>query len=312
MAGVDGEISREALEIVSTESFAQNVASHRSLLLKWEKEVKESRPNSKRALTIYKDAFLLQGVIEQQIADAGDNARQLGVPPEALQDNLRIYKRVMVLVALKIGAELDLNSPQAERVLQVAGDDGASEEVKGLASNIKMARLSLDKITTAPQVIDLIGGAFLQLAQQIQGQLDVYGGLSAFSGTEAKAPSFDAAPPVPPGVPPRPSGGGDSGGDLPRRVDKLEEKVDKLNEGIGDLKVQLGRMEERLMHLTTKSDVAAELGPVKVSISKIDERLTHVPTKFDLVKAAIAIPGATWLVTKYGDPLLNAMLSFFK
>lgn len=68
---------------------------------------------------------------------------------------------------------------------------------------------------------------------------------------------------------------------------------------------------KRLTHVSTKADVADVILPVKTSFSQINERLTHVPTKFDLVKAAIAIPGITWLVSKYGDPLLAAIGRFF-
>ena len=66
------------------------------------------------------------------------------------------------------------------------------------------------------------------------------------------------------------------------------------------------------MHIASKADVAGAMEPIKTSLSQINERLTHVPTKFDLVKAAIAIPGATWVITKYGDPLMNAILGIFK
>lgn len=58
MSKAEEHLSKETLESISTESFAQNIANYRSLLLKWEREVDDGRPNGLRANLMVKEAAM--------------------------------------------------------------------------------------------------------------------------------------------------------------------------------------------------------------------------------------------------------------
>lgn len=86
MSAAQDHITKESMELVSTGSFAVNVANYRSLLLSYEKELQTSPVDDKRSALIFKEMSMLQEIIEDQITNAGSNARQLGVPPEDLKE----------------------------------------------------------------------------------------------------------------------------------------------------------------------------------------------------------------------------------
>lgn len=88
-------------------------------------------------------------------------------------------------------------------------------------------------------------------------------------------------PPAPPAPPPPGGGGGDTGGDLPRRVDRLEGKVDKMADDIGEIKVSLGRVNERLDHMATTTDIARLDG----RFDQLVERLKHMPHRAEMYLA---------------------------
>lgn len=306
MSKAEEHLSKETLEQISTESFAQNIANYRSLLLKWEREVDGGNPIGLRANLMVKEAAMLQEIIGSQINRAGSNAKSLGVPPEELLSIKDLYLRVFRKLILHVTRQMpDLYSPQFEAVIQSIESipEVARPEVfKRFAGYVRAARVAQGQLLHHPESASLVISGYFQA---IDGMVASYKEISPTQVTSA-------APPIPPQEPPPVRGGDGGGGDLPRRVDKLEAKIDKVTDDLSEIKVRLGRMEERLMHVASKADVVGAMEPVKTSLSQVNERLTHVPTKFDLVKAAIAIPGVTWVATKYGDPLINAILGFFK
>jgi hypothetical protein len=74
----------------------------------------------------------------------------------------------------------------------------------------------------------------------------------------AAAARSQASSPPPP-APPQSSHGDGAGGDLPRRVERLEGKVDRMADDIGEIKVSLGKVNERLGHMPTKADMGTSL-----------------------------------------------------
>lgn len=307
MPKAEEHLSKETLEQISTESFAQNISNYRSMLLKWEREVDEGRPAGPRANLMAKEAAMLQEIIGSQINRAGTNARSLGVPPEELFDIRDLYLRVFRKLVLHATQQMpDLYSPQFEAVInsvESIPEETRPDVFKRFVGHIQVARVAQGQLLQHPESASLVISSYFKA---IDGMVAAFKEIS---------PNWvaNAAPPTPPQQPPPPpSRGGDGGGDIPRRVDRLESKVDKITDNLGKIKMKLGRMEERLMHTAGKADLVGAMEPIKTSLSQINERFAHVPTKFDLVKAAIAIPGATWFATKYGDPLMSAILGFFK
>lgn len=302
MATQEQSVSKENLDQISTGTFAVDVANYRSILLKYEKEINEVGFDSKRAAFILREVTGMQEVVFDRINRAGRDARRLGVPPEEIEQSLQIYRRTLAAAAFKfVGRYEYVFGRDADTFLDAAKLAGASlrPEVQKLANDIRSARLMIDQILRTPDTAFMIFPVLVKSMTAIEAVWKAAGWSTEVSMEKTTQPP---GPPAPP-----PSGGAGDGADLPRRVDRLESKVDKMSEDIGDIKVRLGRMEERLTHVSTKADVADAILPVKTSVSQINERLTHVPTKFDLVKAAIAIPGITWLVSKYADPLVAAI-----
>lgn len=60
----------------------------------------------------------------------------------------------------------------------------------------------------------------------------------------------DNIPPAPPALPPE--RGDDNGGDMERRVTKLEDKVDKLIDRATAVEVSIATLSERIAHLPSK------------------------------------------------------------
>lgn len=294
MASAEEYVSAESLAQINTESFAQNVSNFRSMLLRWDKEVEGGSFASQRAFVLLNEVSALQEIITSRIRAAGPRARELGVPPEAVGETLEIYRRVLVKIALKIAAEVDFSSDAAQKIVDLAETPGAIQPIKELAGRIKVSRVAFDQLVKSPEAASLIAPAFIQSVMGIVQQMRDLG-ISGGNG----------APKQPPPSNPNPPGGGDSGGDLPRRVGILESKVDKLAEDVSGIKSTLVRMEELLKHSAMKADIArveeklASLA-TKESLARVDERVSHMPTNAQMYVAGGAALAAVMGVMAKG------------
>lgn len=278
MASAEEYVSAESLAQINTESFAQNVSNFRSMLLRWEKEVEGGSFASQRAFVLLNEVSALQEIITSRIRAAGTRARELGVPPEAVGETLEIYRRVLVKIALRIASEVDFRSDAAQRIVDMAEAPDAIQPIKELAGRIKVSRVAFDQLVKSPDAASLIAPSFIQSVMGIVQQMRDLG----ITGGDPKQP-----PPRNPAS----AGGGDSGGDLPRRVGILETKVDKLADDISGIKSTLVRMEQLLKHSAMKADIARLDG----RIDQVNERLTHIPTK-----AQMYVAGGTALAAVLG------------
>lgn len=254
MATQERGVSKENLDQINTGTFAVDVANYRSILLKYEKEINEVGFDSKRAAFILGEVTGMQEVVFDRINKAGSDARSLGVPPEEIEQSLQIYRRTLAAAAVQLAKRYEyVFGREADTFLDAAKMAGASLRVEAqkLASDIHAARMMIDQILRAPDTAFMI---FPILGKALPGIETVW--KAAKWSTEVSMDKT-AQPPGPP-VPP-PSGGASDGGDLPRRVDRLESKVDKLADDIGEIKVRVGRMEERLGHMPTKADLSGSL-----------------------------------------------------
>ncbi|WP_280191204.1 hypothetical protein [Delftia sp. PS-11] len=274
MASASDYVSKEVLEQVSTESFAQNISNYRGLLIRWGKEVDADSLDDKRAQLLFKEASMLQEIIQGQISAAGSNARSLGVPPEALQEVLEIYTKVLQKLVLRVARGLDLYSPELQRIIDTVeglAPEMQAPQLKNFVSKVKTARVALGQLISNPMAASLIAPIFLTLMNEL-----------AAMARDIAPHRFDGAPPQPPSPPP-PDGRGEGGGgqDIPRRVQKLEDKMDSVAGDIAAIKNTLVRLEEFLKHAAMKSDVA-----------KVEERLAHTPTKAEMYIAGGAAAAA--------------------
>src|SRR3989475_357446 len=76
MTAASEYLSKETLEQVSTESFAQNVANYRALLIRWGKEVDADSVDDKRAQLLFKEASMLQEIIQGQMSEARSRSEE--------------------------------------------------------------------------------------------------------------------------------------------------------------------------------------------------------------------------------------------
>src|SRR5256885_15413440 len=93
MTAASEYLSKETLEQVSTESFAQNVANYRALLIRWGKEVDADSVDDKRAQLLFKEASMLQEIIQGQMSEARSRGTSIGVPRQELDEVVDIYAR---------------------------------------------------------------------------------------------------------------------------------------------------------------------------------------------------------------------------
>ena len=294
MASAEEYVSAESLAQINTESFAQNVSNFRSMLLKWEKEVEGGSFESQRAFVLLNEVSALQEIITSRIRAVGPRARELGVPPEAVGETLEIYRRVLVKIALKIAAEVDFGSAAAQQIVDMAEAPDAIPLIRELAGRIKVSRVAFEQLVKSPDAASLIAPSFIQsvmgIVQQMR-DLGITGGAGA--------------PKQPPPSSPNPPSGGDSGGDLPRRVGILETKVDKLADDISGIRSTLVRMEELLKHSAMKADIARveeKLVPLatKDSLARVEERVSHMPTNAQMYVAGGAALAAVMGVMAKG------------
>lgn len=296
-------VSRETLEQVSTESFAQNLSNFRSLLLSWEKAVDSGAAFDLRAQTMLREAAMLQEIIQGQMTAKG---RDLGVPPEAVHEVLAIYRRAFLKILLRTATDSKLMSQEIDHFIQVIdGVLGAPPEMKAIASKLSLARTAYETMKKSPEAASMVAPGFITLLNEI---------VAAYRGAGGKVPDT-TTPPSPPIPPTQGGAGGDPGGDLPRRVGALESKMDKVTDDISNIKATLMRVEEMLKHSAMKSDItrleersthAATrrdleniVAPLRENDSKLSERLGHMPTKAEMYLAGGgAIAGLFAIVAK--------------
>lgn len=275
MTAASDYLSKETLEQVSTESFAQNVANYRALLIRWGKEVDADSVDDKRAQLLFKEASMLQEIIQGQMSEARSRGASFGVPRQELDEVVDIYANVLRKLVLRVASSLDLYAPELQRIINVVEEqpEGSQpQQLKSLAGKVKMARATQGQLISDPAHASLVAPAYLTLMNDI----------AALVREIAPRASSGGAPPPPPILGAQPSDGGGSG--LPRRVQKLEDKMDSVAGDIAVIKNTLTRMEEFLKHSAMKTDIA-----------KVEERLAHTPTKAEMYIAggtvAVAVIG---------------------
>lgn len=101
MATQEQRVTQENFDQIHTGTFAVDLANYRSILLKYEKEVKESGFDSKRAEFILGEVTGMQELVFDRMAKAGRDARKLGVPPEQIEQTLQIYRRTLAAAAVQ-------------------------------------------------------------------------------------------------------------------------------------------------------------------------------------------------------------------
>src|SRR5256885_3443928 len=114
MTAASEYLSKETLEQVSTESFAQNVANYRALLIRWGKEVDADSVDDKRAQLLFKEASMLQEIIQGQMSEARSRGTSIGVPRQELDEVVDIYANVLRKLILRVARSLDLYAPRSE------------------------------------------------------------------------------------------------------------------------------------------------------------------------------------------------------
>jgi hypothetical protein len=72
---------------------------------------------------------------------------------------------------------------------------------------------------------------------------------------------------------------------LERRVDTLEADMKEVKASLLRLETGFARMEERLSHVATVSDIAA----VRESVSRLDGKLTLIPTTWQIIAILAAL-----------------------
>jgi hypothetical protein len=234
MSAAQDHITKESLELISTESFAMNLANFRSLLLSYEKEVQSAPVDGKRSALILKEVTMLQEIIGEQISRAGPNARSLGVPPEELEEIFAIYRRTLGLLAINYASKYDFlfNSALDEYLAYVEQWPAATELHRTFAGQLKMARATMSQLFRAPDAASLISpalvgliGRLTDLWPQVLDTLPL--GINLSSG----------APPKPPQLPPVASEGGPGdNGKMEYRINKLESAAEQLQKDVTEIK----------------------------------------------------------------------------
>lgn len=250
MATEEQGISKENLEQINTGTFAIDVANYRSILLRFEKEVNEVGFDSKRAAFILKEVTGMQEIVFDRINRAGPGARSLGVPPEEIEQTLQIYRRTLAAAAVQFARRYEyVFGRDADSFLNAAklGGQSLAGDVRQFANDIWSARTMIDQILRAPDTAFMIFPMLAKLLPRIEVAWKAVGWNVSMKGDQTAQPPSPPTPPTP--------GGSNEGGDLPRRVDRLETKVDKMSDDIGEMKILLGRIEERLSHMPTKEDL---------------------------------------------------------
>lgn len=279
MASIFDGVDKSILEMVSTESFSQNLSAYRSLLLRYLKEIDSGEDvDARRGRILTREASALREIMRSQLGSADAVVVDQFAPELDRVDD--IYYRILKTLVSRIwgmaGEKLTAVKLAVEKI-PAAGREGQLTKYADQVNGI---------ISLHAQIV----GAERPDAEMALRWFELFLGLAQLSNTDSSLRRI-AAPP-PPAEPPKPppNGGGDD--DLPRRVDRLETKVEKLMDDINDIKIRLGKMDERLSHSASKKDVEDSLSPVRISLAELKERLTHMPTRTEMYLAggsAVAI-----------------------
>src|SRR2546427_54189 len=235
--------------------------------------------DDKRAQLLFKEASMLQEIIQGQMSEARSRGTSIGVPRQELDEVVDIYANVLRKLILRVARSLDLYAPELQRIIDLVDEqpEGSQpQQLKGLAGKVKTARATQSQLINDPAHASLVAPAYLTLMNDI----------AALVREIAPRASSGGPPPPPPALGAQPSSGG--GSDLPRRVQKLEDKMDSVAGDIAAIKNTLTRMEEFLKHSAMKPDIA-----------KLEERLTHTPTKAEMyIAGGAAIAAIMGLMAK--------------
>uniref|UniRef100_UPI0028A9F501 hypothetical protein n=1 Tax=Delftia acidovorans TaxID=80866 RepID=UPI0028A9F501 len=251
----------------------------RSLLIRWGKEVDADSVDDKRAQLLFKEASMLQEIIQGQMSEARSNGASLAVPQQELEDVVNIYANVLRKLVLRVARTLDLYAPELQRIIDLV--DGQPEgsqpqQLRTLVGKVRAARVAQNQLISYPASASLVAPAYLTLMNDI----------AALAQEMAPRAAAGGAPPLPPTNGAQPSDGG--GSDLPRRVQKLEDKMDSVAGDIAFIKNTLTRIEEFLKHSAMKPDIA-----------KVEERLAHTPTKAEMyIAGGAAVAAVIGLMAK--------------
>lgn len=278
MSEARDHVTKESYELVTSGSFAMNVANFRSLLLSYEKELQTSNPDAKRAALILKEIAMLREIILDQMQAAGSNARALGVPPEELAQVLTIYQRALGLAAIAFASKyaflFDTVLDSYLKYVEKWAD--APDLHKTFAGQLSMVRLSINQIFSSPDSASLVVTSMLGLIERL---------LAMWPAVSASIPPGvvlgSGGPPVkPPSEPPSPNGGDKgSGGSLEQRVGKLEVLIDRFQKDISEISTDLKDMRKDV-----KSDFNTVRGEMRTDFTAVKGEMR---TDFRLLFGAI-------------------------
>lgn len=294
MASAEEYVSAESLAQVSNDSFAQNLSNYRSLLLKYEREVESGGADDTRARLLFREAAMLQEIVEGQMRSRG---RDLGVPPSAVQEVADIYQRAFAKLLFRVVEDTHLTDPNVTHLIQkVEASVNAPTELLEMVQKVKLARTAYQSVLLTPAAASIVAPSLVRLLEDI-------GGVARYIQDQLPP---TAPPTIPPAPPTGPIGGGGDG-DIPRRVERLENKMEKMAGDLSSINGTLARMEEFLKHAAMKPDIARveeKLAPLatkegvaglKGDLAKVEERVSHMPTK-----AQMYVAGGTALAAVLG------------
>lgn len=262
MSVAQDHITKESMALVSTGSFAVNVANYRSLLLSYEKELQSSPVDEKRSALIFKELSMLQEIIGEQIRIAGPNARQLGVPPEDLKELETIYGRAFGLSAINYATKYEFifDSSFDDYLAYVEKWPDATELHRNFAATIQMARMTMTQLFRAPNAASLISMAFVGLMSRLsEMRLQVIESMP--SGIVIGAGGPPKRPPTAPVV--APGSGGEDNQKMEQRVSNVEFALGHLQKDVTEIKSDVKEM---------RRDIKADFADVRSDI-RADFRL---------------------------------------
>ncbi|MES2947522.1 MAG: hypothetical protein V4858_03175 [Pseudomonadota bacterium] len=278
MSAAQDHVTKESYDLVSTESFAINVANYRSLLLTYEKEVQSSPTDGKRAALIFKEVSMLQEIIGDQISRAGADVKMLGVPPESMREVVGIYQRVVRLLAINYASKYDnlFNAALDAYVSYVEQWADAPEVQRNFIGQLKMARLTIYQVYTSPDAASLIAPALIGIVDR----LNTLWPLIKDSIPVEFLSTVGAPPNRPPVTPPVAEGDGKGeNGKMEQRVNKLETAVEHLQKDTAEIKGEIKDFRRE-----TKGEFADLRREVKGEFSDLrrDSRADFTTTRSDM------------------------------
>lgn len=292
-------VPEQDLAEITTASMAQNVASFRSLLTRYEAALTDPNVDLRRVVFILGESL----AAAREIVQGFEREKQAGKPPSMPQLEViklqqfasKVPRRALLTIAKRYpyvsGPFVNELMDWAKSLPESADRDRYTAEAFG-ASKV------FDQMLIDTNSIQMLVPIYLNKAATATDAFERL--LAAFGGM------------APPGMPPpnEPSSSSRGGGDgIERRVERLEVAMTQVAESFADMRATLAAMGESMKHMATKEDLARmakpdmpsgglatkeDLTPLATDISWIKERLKHVPTKFGLVVAA-AVPVASGL-----------------